>query len=139
MKKDILIVTGMFIAIVVIALGISSMDTYVPYSSSIFSNYARYEPFAVGPLNYTSVTDHSQVDGPVINNMFIPTQDTLKNVNRQEKLDIYSDATGSLTENGYGYYNSMGSLVFDENMKKMLTTRGMNAAGAPSQIAGSPV
>jgi hypothetical protein len=138
MKKDILIVTGLFVVIVGIALWISSVDTYLPYSSSIFSNYARYEPFT-SSLNYTSVANHSQVDGPVVNHLLAPTQDTLQNIGREDKLDIYSNATGSITESGYGYYNSMGSLVFDENMKKMLTTRGMNAAGAPSQIGGSPV
>jgi|UniRef100_A0A6C0DXJ2 hypothetical protein len=138
MKKDVLTVTGLFIAIVVIALWFSSMDTYVPYSSSIFSKYARYEPFS-NSLRYSRIADYSQVDGPVVNHLISPTQDTLQNVNRQQSLDIYSNAPGSITENGWGYYNSMGSLVFDDNMKKMLTTRGMNAAGAPSQVAGSPV
>jgi hypothetical protein len=33
----------------------------------------------------------------------------------------------------------MGSIVLDENMKAMLTTRGMNASGASSQIGGSAV
>ena len=56
-----------------------------------------------------------------------------------ETVDIYSQATGSLDGQGYGYYNSQGSLQFDDNMKTQLSTRGMNASGAPSIIGGSSV
>lgn len=44
-----------------------------------------------------------------------------------EILDIYSQARGDLTCNGYGYHNSKGPLCMDENMKRMLGTRGLNA------------
>ena len=137
MKKDVLVVVGLFIIIFLISLWFSSVRSYVPYSS-VFSKYAKYEPFT-SSLDYSSVVDHSQVDGPVQNHLFTPSQDPIQGLNKQNKLDIYSDAPGSITENGWGYYNSMGSLVLDENMKKMLYTRGMNATGVPSQIAGSPI
>jgi len=56
-----------------------------------------------------------------------------------DKIDIYSQAKGSIKGESYGYYNSQGPLQLDENMKKQLSTRGMNASGAPSTIAGSPL
>jgi hypothetical protein len=137
MKTDIIAVLGLFLVIMFISLWFSSIESYVPYSS-VFSKYATYEPFT-NSLEYSSVQNNSQVDGPVMNHLFVPTKNTIQNATNQDKLDIYSDAPGDINGNGWGYYNSMGSLVLDENMKKMLYTRGLNATGVPSQIGGSPV
>ena len=46
---------------------------------------------------------------------------------------------GKKKTQGYGYYNSKGSLVMDETMKKQLRTRGMNSTGVSSVVAGSAV
>ena len=54
-------------------------------------------------------------------------------------MDIYSQAKGSLDGEGNTYFNSQGPLQFDDNMKKQLSTRGMNSSGAPSILGGSAV
>ena len=56
-----------------------------------------------------------------------------------EKLDIYSDAKGDVKCVGSGYHNSTGALCMDDKMKRQLMTRGNNASGSPSIIAGSTV
>ena len=63
MKKDIVIVSLLFIAIIVLTLWFSSSPAYIPYSSSIASGPARYEGFS--SLEYSSTKDNSVVDGPV--------------------------------------------------------------------------
>lgn len=138
MKQDVLLTSGLFVVIVFLALWFSSIKSYVPYSS-LFSSYTSYEPFTSASLNYSTATNHQPIDGAVIDHLISPTQDTIYELKKTHKLDIYSDAPGSITADGSGYYNSMGSLVLDENMKRMLSTRGLNATGSPSQIGGAPV
>jgi len=54
-----------------------------------------------------------------------------------ESIDIYSKATGNISSESVGLTNSKGPLQLDENMKRMLQTRGTNASGGFGQI-GSP-
>ena len=150
MKKDIIIVSLLFVAIIILALWFSSSPAYVPYSSTIAMGPAKYEGFS--SLEYSTAIDNSVIDSSVsdyeINN------DTNKSktlsgfsgygvfttpLSKPEIVDIYSQAKGSLNEPGYGYYNSQGSIQMDDNMKIQLTTRGMNASGSPSSIGGSSV
>lgn len=155
MKQDIIIVSVLFVLIILVAMWFSSTPSYIPYSSTIFSNQARFEGFSTrNGVEYSSVKDNSALDGPVTNyllakqdakaakavpgfegvGVFLPPDQA-----SAEKLDIYSQATGSLTAEGYGYYNSQGPLVMDANMKKMLQTRGGNTTGVSSSIGGSTV
>ena len=151
MKKDILTVSALFLVIIFLAVWFSTTSAYVPYSSTIFSKQAAFEGFST--QNYSKSSDNLAIDSSVSNHLFQPITSGPKVVSGfrrdgvfnapdvavTEKLDIYSDAKGDINTDGYGYYNSMGSLVLDENMKAMLTTRGMNASGASSQIGGSAV
>lgn len=148
MKKDIVIVSLLFIAIIVLTLWFSSSPAYIPYSSSIASGPARYEGFS--SLEYSSTKDNSVVDGPVSEYAINKAATDSKSVlgfsgvfrdpsSEPETVDIYSQAKGSLTGDSYGYYNSQGPIQMDDNMKKQLSTRGMNATGLPSVVAGSPV
>lgn len=131
MKKDILTVIVLFFIIIFLALWFSSTPSYIPYSSSIFSNQAKFEPFSTRRnIEYSTTGDNGPIDGPVSNYSITSSKD---------KLDIYSDAPGNLSTDGYGYFNSMGPLVMDDNMKKMLYTRGLNSTGCSSQIGGSSV
>jgi len=154
MKNDIIIVSVLFIAIIIIALWFSSTPAYVPYSSTLISGAAKFEGFSprMSPLEYSSATDNSALDGSIMNFAINGDKSDCKSVggyngygvfcnpsSPPEKVDIYSQAKGSLEGQGYGYYNSQGSLQLDENMKKQLSTRGMNATGTPSVIAGSPL
>ena len=150
MKKDFLIVFLLFIFIIILALWFSSTSSYVPYSSSMMSGPAKFEGFS--NLEYSNSKDNSALDGTVMSFSIASDKSTCKTVDGYSgygvfcdpasppaSVDIYSQAKGSLGGEGYGYYNSRGPLQFDENMKKQLTTRGMNASGSPSTIANSPV
>jgi hypothetical protein len=150
MKKDIVIVSLLFVAIIVLALWFSSSPSYVPYSSTIAMGPAKYEGFS--SLEYSSTIDNSVVDSSVSDYEINKDMNGSKTIggfsgygvftnpsSNEELVDIYSQAKGSLDGPGYGYYNSQGSIQMDDNMKKQLSTRGMNASGAPSIIGGSSV
>ena len=150
MKKDIVVVSLLFIAIIGLALWFSSCPAYVPYSSTIARGPAKYEGFS--SLEYSSATDHSVVDSPVADYEINKPTEGSKSVSgfggygvftnpnsAPETVDIYSQAKGSLDGQSYGYYNSQGPLQLDDNMKKQLSTRGMNASGSPSILGGSAV
>lgn len=150
MKKDIVVVSLLFVVIIVLALWFSSSPSYVPYSSTIARGPAKYEGFS--SLEYSSTNDHSAVDSPVSEYEINKDTSGSKSISgfsgygvfttpssEPETVDIYSQAKGSLDGPGYGYYNSQGPIQMDDNMKKQLSTRGMNAAGSPSVIGGASV
>jgi len=152
MKQDIITVSILFFIIIGVALWFSASPSYVPYSSTVFSNQAKFEAFSTrNSVGYSSADDNSALEGPVTN-YFITPQIGPKAVSGfegagvfkspdaafSEKLDIFSQANGSLTTEGYGYNNSRGSLVMDQNMKHMLQTRGGNI-NTPAVIGGSAV
>jgi len=153
MKSDSIIVIVLFLVIIGIAMWFSSTPSYVPYSSTVFSQQARFEAFSTRRgAEYSTVGDNTAIDGPVSSYLIAPVSAGPKavagfggvgvfntpEVATKEKLDIYSQASGSLSGEGYGYYNSRGSLVLDANMKKMLQTRGGNISGSSSVVGGSP-
>jgi hypothetical protein len=150
MKRDILTISALLLVIIFLAIWFSSTPAYVPYSSTLFSQQAKFEGFSTKKsLEYSSTTNNSAVDGPVSGYLLqsasgiqsVPGFGVFNtpDIASKEKLDIYSDAPGDLNAEGSGYYNSRGSLVLDENMKKMLSTRGANSTGQPTQIGGSAV
>ena len=152
MRTDFLTVSVLFLVIIFLAVWFSTTPSYVPYSSTIFSKQASFEGFSTRmAAEYSTASDNSAVDSSVSSYLIQSKIDGPKavagfrrfgvfntpDVASTEKLDIYSEARGDIAAEGYGYYNSMGSLVLDDNMKKMLSTRGMNSSGSPSQIGGS--
>ena len=149
MKRDVLTVSALFIVIILIALWFSSTPSYIPYSASILGSYAKYEPFST--LEYSTVDGNAAIDSSVSQYEITPSTGgkavsgfsgagvfNTPDVAVAEKLDIYSQAKGSLDSTGYGYYNSMGPLVLTDQMKQQLQTRGGNSTGSPSVVAGSP-
>ena len=153
MKTDFITVFVLFDIIIFVALWFSTTPSYVPYSSTVFSQQARFEGFSTrGGVEYSSSSDNSAIDGPVTNYLLTPPTGAKAVsgfagagvfnspvVAMSEKLDIYSQAKGSPDADGYGYYNSRGPLVMDQNMKSMLQTRGGNCKGCSSVIGGSAV
>jgi len=152
MKKDILTISVLFVVIIFISLWFSSTPSYVPYSASIFSNHARFEGFSTRPgVEYSKASDNSAIDGPV-SDYLLASPNGAKAVGgfggigvfnspevaSKEKLDIYSEAKGDITADGYGYYNSRGPLVLTSEMKTQLQTRGGNTTGCSSTVGGSP-
>lgn len=108
--------------------------------------------FLLKRVEYSDTLNNKALDGPVTQYLITPTNGDAKAVSGfqgvgvfkppdvafAEKLDIFSQAEGSLTNEGYGYNNSRGSLLLDENMKMMLQTRGGNIS-RPATIGGSSV
>jgi len=154
MKTDFLTIALLFLVIIFVSLWFSSTPSYVPYSASIFRNYSKFEPFSTrNGQEYSSVSDNSAIDGPVSSYLLSPTSNGPKavggfegvgvfnspDVASLEKLDIYSQAKGSLNSDGSGYFNSRGPLVLTSEMKNMLQTRGGNMSGSSSTVGGSPV
>jgi hypothetical protein len=153
MKKDFLTIAVLFLVIIFVALWFSSTPSYVPYSASIFRNYSKFEGFSTrSGQEYTSASDNSAIDGPVMNYLISQPTSGPKavagfggvgvfnspNVATDEKIDIYSQAKGSIDSDGYGYYNSRGPLVLTPEMKTQLQTRGGNTTGCSSTVGGSP-
>ena len=139
-KRDTWVVIGQLFIIVILAL-VFSMTSFTPINASGmegFQTQTSLEYTAVNQPNssmddvFSMSTDTSackKVDG--FGSLFCsPTAPA-------EKLDIYSQAKGDLNCESLGLYNSKGPLCLDENMKRMLSTRGANAVGGFGQI-GSP-
>jgi hypothetical protein len=55
-------------------------------------------------------------------------------LNSSEKLDIFSDLKVSTKCASSGLSKNSGFLCLDDNATKLLSTRGGNATGLPSQI-----
>ena len=156
MKKDILTISVLFVVIISIALWFSSTPSYIPYSATLFSNHARFEGFSTkAGVEYSKASDNSAIDGPVEDYLLAAPSGARAvggfagvgvfnspEVATKEKLDIYSEAKGSISTdgsaNGYGYFNSRGPLVLTTEMKDMLQTRGGNTRGCSSTVGGSP-
>jgi hypothetical protein len=152
MKTDFLTVVVLFGIIILLTIWFSSTPAYIPYSDSMRTKYASYEAFQPNPLEYSSAKDNIAIDGCSSNYLISPQKSGPKAVSgfngfgvfntpdvaSKEVLDIYSQAQGSLTATGYGYFNSMGPLVLDDKMKNMLSMRGGNATNKGT-IGGSQV
>lgn len=141
-KKENLVVIGQLLFILLLSL-IFSTTSLVP-----LNNNGIEEAFTTSSLSYTAVST------PVIPKDDITLLNTMNKENveckkvggfsefgvfctpssKPEQIDIYSQAKGDISCNGLGYFNSRGSLCMDENMKKMLSTRGANATSGNGQI-----
>ena len=154
MKTDFLTIIVLFAIIIILTLWFSSTPEYIPYSQSLTNTYSLYEGFTgKNKLEYSTVAKNEAIDSNVSDYLIENQPKGAKavggfngfgvfntpDVASTEVLDIYSKAPGCLNSAGNGYYNSKGPLVFDDNMKKMLSTRGMNASGSPAIIGGSAV
>jgi len=153
MKSDTILILTLFIAIIIISVWFSSSSAYIPYTSTLASKQAAYEGFhqRLTPLEYSNLPNDSSADDTYLNFSINTNKQECKKVsgfpgfgvfcdpasNYGEKIDVFSDASGSLTCGGFGYNNSKGGLCLDDKMKSQLTTRGGNSTGKPSVIAGS--
>ena len=148
MKRDTIVLLFLVVAIIAISLWFSTTSVYVPYSSTLFSQQAKYEGF----LNYSSTATGAVGEDVFSAYSIAPSQDGLVKVagfskngvfgsleSTDTQLDMYSQAKGDLSCLGSGYHNSKGALCMTDDMKKMLSTRGLNASGPASVVAGSKV
>lgn len=149
MKRDTVFIILLFIAIMVVTVWFSGCSAYIPYTSTIASRHAAYEGFT--PLEYLNVSTPSVSDDTYLNFSINGSKQDCKKVsgfdgkgvfcnpqsNYGDQIDIYSELEGSLQCGGNGYNNSKGGLCLTDKHIQQLQTRGGNASGAPSTIAGS--
>jgi hypothetical protein len=134
-----LILTMVSLAIIIMITICMSSCNVVAYNS--FPNYTTVKDSEgfTPTINYAKYSDGSAVDIKD-NNLINGTDSSIQRVKNMQglfgspdlpsKLDIYSDAKGSLSEEcalkSHGLSNSKGYLCLDQNQMKMLSTRGGN-------------
>ena len=143
-KKENLVVIGQLLFILILALVFSTTSLSPLNNNGI-------EGFSVSSLGYTDVSSPViPKDDLTALNVFNKDNEQCKKVggfsdcgvfctpsSKPEQIDIYSQAKGDISCDGLGYFNSRGSLCLDENMKRMLATRGTNAVGGNGQIGSA--
>lgn len=142
LKSETLIVIGQLFLIVILSL-VFSTTSLSPLNNNGLEGFTPLEYTHVSAptiakddinsLNLISkeLSECKKVDGFSRNGIFCTPS------SKPENVDIYSQAKGDLKCEGLGYFNSRGSLCMDENMKRMLSTRGANAVGGNGQIGSS--
>ena len=108
---------------------------YTPTSPTTGSVYSLTAPpvsevptvMASVPAAASAVSPTKKVEG-------FSLSDASNFASSDASIDHYSQLPGSLTCDGYGYFNSLGNLCMDSTGSQMLKTRGGNQTGASSQI-----
>jgi hypothetical protein len=148
MKTNQIYLLGSIFLLVLITISLTSNVTVKPYyAMNLFKHQFPYEGFA--SLNYSSAgimtnTNNNAIDtydNYLINRPGLECKKVYgfdglfcKPYVADSKLDIYSQAEGSLSCDGHGLFNSKGGLCLDKTMTTMLRSRGGNAKGADSEI-----
>lgn len=147
-NNTILLIIAVVLFIIIVASMCSACVVIKPYTDmSPFSKEFPYEGFR--NLDYTATTSTGQM-GSDINKSLLINKDTTQckkvygfdglycepSYTANKQIDFLANTQGKLTCNGEGsgLSNSMGSLCFTPEQKKMLTTRGGNATGNPMEI-----
>jgi len=140
LKRETLIVIGQLFLIVILSL-VFSTTSLSPLNNNGIEGFS--------PLEYTGVSAPTIAKDDVSSlNLVTQELSECKKVDgfsgvfctptsKPENIDIYSQAKGDIKCDGLGYFNSRGSLCMDENMKRMLSTRGANAVGGNGQIGSA--
>jgi hypothetical protein len=148
LKKETLIVIGQLFLIVILALWLSTTSIF---PSLVNTSQEGFHQMVANPLEYTTVSSPEKAFDDIYSLRAIsPDSEQCKKVSGfpgygvfctptspAEKVDIYSHAKGDLTCESVGLYNSKGPLCLDDNMRKMLQTRGANAQGGFGQIGSA--
>jgi hypothetical protein len=141
---------NVIVSVIVISVIIFSMlcscSKVRPYSpSTIFSHEYPYEGFA----NLDYLNNDAQSNDLLVNSHLLANQNAAdcKKVNgfsglfckpgvADSQIDKFSSAKGSPKCFGQssGLSNSMGSLCLDNDLARLLQTRGGNQTGVPSQV-----
>lgn len=144
LKNETIVVIGQLLFIVVLSLIFSStalsplnnnglegfQSSYLEYTNVLSPNKPTDDVYGLNTLVVDNL-ECKKVSGFGKNGVFCSP------LSKPESIDIYSKAKGDISCDGLGYFNSRGSLCMDENMKRMLITRGANANGGNGQIGSS--
>ena len=145
-RRDTLIVIGQLFIILVLAL-LFSNTSLSPLNNNGIEGFQQLPT----RLEYTAVGQPDKaIDDIYAVKTIVPDSSKCKKVNgfpgygvfctpdsQSEKLDIYSQAKGDIACENFGLYNSKGPLCLDDNMKRMLQTRGANAEGGFGQFGSA--
>lgn len=148
--KDTYTTLAFMFVIVIFVCGLFSGLPNFKYNMPLFAKAYPFEGFDSinSPLGYTQVNNPTNAyDDTNLVRQIQPKMVDCKKVSGfnglgvfctpdtpAQKVDIYSDAPGSIDNRGYGYSNSKGGLSMDDNMITQLQTRGGNASGGNGQI-----
>jgi hypothetical protein len=119
-----------FILFVIIALSLS-MPSVMPYhKDSLFSKEFPYEGFS------EYVSESKPNTNPNNSKTVVEGFEGLQSspLNSFKTIDIFSAFSGNSSCTPYPYSNSQGYLCMDAHAIQLLSTRGGNATGNPSQI-----
>lgn len=144
LKTETIVVISQLFFIVILSL-IFSSTTLSPLNNN------GLEGFHSSSLEYTNILtptipsdDIYRLNEPVIDNIdckkvsgFSKNGVFCSPLSKPERIDLYSQAKGDISCEGNGYFNSRGPICMDENMKRMLSSRGANAVGGNGQIGSS--
>ena len=123
------------LVVVIFATSIYSCCSFKPYSvHNIFSNkFTKYENME----NMEKKEEDNKKE--VIEGLEGMSDETnYASVNDNATIDSFSKLEGSLSSEGCaGLTNSQGSLVCNDEQKKLLSTRGGNATGVADQIGSA--
>jgi hypothetical protein len=147
LKRDTLIVISQLFIIVILALWLST-TSFAPVNAS---GMEGFQQTSSNPLEYTAVDAPTKaIDDTNALKSLDADKSQCKKVGgfpgygvfctpytQSEKIDIFSEAKGDVNCESMGLYNSKGPLCLDDNMKRMLKTRGANAVGGFGQIGSA--
>jgi len=147
LKRETLIVISQLFIILLLALWLST-TSIAPANANGMEGFHQ---MVSNPLEYTAVDVPTKaLDDTYAIKSITPDNSQCKKVNgfpgygvfctpytQSEKIDIYSEAKGDVSCESMGLYNSKGPLCLDDNMKRMLQTRGANAKGGFGQIGSA--
>jgi len=132
----------LFFLVVLVILSFTTMGScrVTPYSQDLMltNRYENFRGQSQRPLEYTSVTDGSEMDGSRMpasaaggckKVMGFQGVYCAANQDPANPTDIYSQAQGSPSCASMGYSNSRGFLCMNDQQVKLLTSRGGNATG----------
>jgi len=143
-KKETFTVIGQLFIILILTLWLST-TSIAPVNAS---GVEGFQQMSSTPLEYTTVGQPNKAaDDLYALRAINPDAAQCKKVGgfngcgvfctpytQPESIDIYSKAKGDIKCENMGLSNSKGPLCLDDNMKRMLQTRGSNAAGGFGQI-----
>ena len=133
LKRETFIIIGQLICIVLLSLLFSStslsplnnsgIEGLTPYASISDTTLAYDDTTAVNMMSPDTSSEYKKVGG--FSGYGVFSSPTAK----PQIIDIFSQAKGDINCENLGFSNSMGPICLDDNMKRMLTTRGANATG----------
>ena len=149
-NSEYIIIIVIVIVIIVLSMWLGTVNVQ-PYSfqSSTLPQFPYKEGFGEKQLTYSTKDTNQSVDDIYLMNSDPSIQTSCgklsKRVNgfnglfcstdkENSHIDTYSDAKGSATCDGYGYFNSKGGLCMDDKQKQLLMTRGGNMSTGNAQI-----